>query len=296
MFFHPILQVAAGLHPPCPSPFLEVRVHRLEATPGLTALCAGYEQGAWRHEQLASHAMEWLPEFALRFSELEGLGPQNAVRLIARAARSIYSSPKYARRGEMGEILLHAALRQVFATLPAVAKVFFKDSSNDTVKGFDAVHVVPSGAELELWLGEVKFYANIQAAISDVVAELCAHTGRDYLRGEFAAITNKIDDRWPHAERLKKLLHEGTSLDEVFSRICIPVLLTYESPTIASHTEVTTAFVQAYNAEVTAHHGKFSSAALPGKVRIHLFLVPIRSKDDLVAAFDKRLKSAQALT
>ena len=34
----------------------------------------------------------------------------------------------------------------------AISKVFFKDSPNDTVKGFDAVHVVESLDGLELWL------------------------------------------------------------------------------------------------------------------------------------------------
>jgi len=149
---------------------LEARVHRLEPAPGVTGLCAGYEQKEWRAKQLASHLMKWLPEFALKHTEVEALGAANAVELIARAAKTIYSSGRSANRGEFGELLLHVALRQCFKTLPAISKYFYKDSRNDTVKGFDAVHVVASADTLELWLGEVKFYADISRAIRDVVA------------------------------------------------------------------------------------------------------------------------------
>ena len=201
---------------PHPSPFLDVRVHRLEPSPGLTSLCAGYELKEWRCTQLADHLIEWLPDFALTHSEREGLGSHNAVALTIQAAKSVYTSEKYGRRGEIGEILLHIALRQVFKTVPAINKVFFKDSTNDTVKGFDAVHVVAAAESLELWLGEVKFYNDISSAIDDVIKEIEAHTTRDYLRAEFAAIVNKIDPAWPYASRLKLLLGKNTSLDQMF--------------------------------------------------------------------------------
>ena len=52
-----------------PEPFLDVRVHDLSLSPGLTGLCVGYELGKWRAEQLVEHAMDWLPEFALTYTE-----------------------------------------------------------------------------------------------------------------------------------------------------------------------------------------------------------------------------------
>ena len=186
-----------------PTPFLECRIHRLSPNPGFSGICAGYESEDWRAQQLARHLVEWLPEFALTYSELQRLGPQNAVNMVAQAAMSVYESTNLTRRGELGELLLHVMLRQVFNTLPAISKYFYKDNRNDTVKGFDNVHVVVDGQELQLWLGEVKFYTDIGAAIRDVIPELIAHTTRDYLRAEFTAITNKIDPAWPHADRLK---------------------------------------------------------------------------------------------
>ncbi len=278
-----------------PAALLEVRVHRLNPSPGVTALCAGFELKRWREDQLVSHVMEWLPEFALKYGEWQGLGAHNAANLLSRAAKAVYTSQRYKSRGEFGEILLHIALRQVFKTVPAVSKYFFKDSSNDTVKGFDAVHVVATTRTLELWLGEVKFYEDIGKAISAVVAELSTHTGRNYLRSEFAAITNKIDDTWPQADRLRKLLHPNTSLDQVFDRICIPVLLTYNSPTVGAFKEASKAYKDALITEILRHHTSFASNTLPTDLRVHLFLLPLRDKKSLVKKLDQRLKQWQAL-
>lgn len=278
-----------------PDNFLIVRVHNMNRPVGLTGLCAGYESGQWRSSQLASHLIEWLPEFALTFSEWEGIGSHNAVALIARAARTVYTSEKYKNRGEIGEFLLHVAIRQVFKTLPVISKYYFKDSSNDTIKGFDAVHVLATPDSLQLWLGEVKFYKDIKKAIRDVIKELKVHTKRDYLRSEFAAVVNKIDDAWPYAERLKKLLHKNTSLDEVFDSLCIPVFLTYDSAAISAHKAVSNEFKDAFVKEVVEYHNLFSTRASTIKFIIHLFLFPMRSKDELVQQFEERLKACQLI-
>ena len=37
--------------------------------PGLAGVCAGFEAGKWRYDQLAEHILEWLPEFALNERE-----------------------------------------------------------------------------------------------------------------------------------------------------------------------------------------------------------------------------------
>ena len=189
-----------------PDSFLDFLVHDLDVAPSLTGASVGYEQTIWRREQFADHILEWLPEFALSPKESASLRTNNAVTLIRKAARSIYATDKYRQRGEFGELILHILMRQVFHTIPAISKIFYKDSANDTIKGFDAVHVVNSRPELELWLGEAKFYQDIRSAIRDVAAELRVHTENDYLRQEFALIGNKIDDDWPSSDALRDLL------------------------------------------------------------------------------------------
>lgn len=277
-----------------PTPFLDVVVQEFDLDPALTGLCAGYENGAWRCQQFATHLIEWLPEFALTRSELEQASSGNFVRLLRRAAAAVYQTDKYRKRGEFGELILHAVIRQVFATTPAINKIYFKDAANDTVKGFDAVHVVSQDRDLELWLGEAKFYSDATQAISAVSKELADHTDRDYLRDEFLFISNKIDPSWDHAPTLSRLLDPNTSLDDVFTRCVFPILLTYDSDTVASHRRHSDDYAQAIRQEFLAHHDRFRGSGLPS-LRIYLLLLPLDTKQALVDQLHQRLEAAQNL-
>ena len=283
--------------PDRPDRFFEVRLQLLEEKPGLTAVCAGYELKEWRTTQLAGHLMKYLPEFALRYSEVRNIGAHNAAEMMAKAARNVYLSDKYKKRGEIGELLLHVICSEVFQTYPVITKYFYKDSANNTVKGFDAVHVIATATGLELWLGESKFYKRIGQAIAAAIEDLESHTRRDYMRAEFAVILNMLDPMWPYAAKLQNLLHPNVSLDQVFDAICIPVLLTYDSETINAHTEVTEIFRRAFEAEVRAHHMTFAekNPVDLSKLRVHLFLFPAKDKAQLLDEFDKKLKACQTI-
>lgn len=272
---------------------LNLRVHDATAIPALHGICIGYERGEWRSGQLVEHLIDSLPEFALTHSEREALGYRNAVPLLRKAARTIYNTQNTGRRGELGELLLHVVLTEFKKTVPAISKIYFKDSPNDTVKGFDAVHVVHADDGLELWLGEVKFYTTIGEAIKDVVEELHAHTSTLFLRTEFFAIINKLDRAWPHAEKLQALLDPNTSLDDVFQRLRIPVLLTYDSKVIKSHSRVSDAYRDEFAREIRKHHGTFKQKGLPPDITIELFLFPVREKAQLLEEFDQRLRALQ---
>lgn len=270
-----------------PSPFLKLRFHDLDLA--TTGLCVGYERDEWRTDQLARHVMAWLPEFCLTWEELQGLGASNSVELLRKAAASVYQSKHFERRGEFGELLLHIAVRQAFDSLPAISKIYYKTAPNDPVKGFDAVHVIEKPDGLELWLGEAKFYSDLKGAIREAAESLRAHTGTDYLRSEFMVVQNMLDPTWPHAQELEALLDPNTSLDEVFTRLCIPVLLTYDSPCIAAHKVCDAAYIEAFEAEIEANRLLFSGADLPDDVSIHLFLLPLWQKKMLAEALDTQL-------
>jgi hypothetical protein len=281
--------------PAKPAPFLNVRVHDLTSSPSITGLCVGYERGEWRTSQFANHIIEWLPEFALKHSELTDMHSGNAVQLLRNAAKRVYESEKFKNRGEFGELLLHAAIRQVFDSQPAISKLFYKSARNETVKGFDAVHVVGQPGNLELWLGEAKFYKDVDSAIAAVVSELQAHTETDYLRDEFLLIKGKIDPSWPHARDLESLLSENTSLDVIFKRACIPVLLTYDSICLTSHDTCDAKYAAAFEAEIKKHHATFAGKGLPAELTIHLILLPLNTKEKLLKALDDKLRALQSI-
>jgi hypothetical protein len=278
-----------------PKPFLEVRVHDLGQQPSLTGLCVGYEGEKWRATQFAQHVLEWLPEFVFNYTELNSMNSGNVVPMLRNAAKKVYQSEKFKNRGEFGELFLHAAIRQVFESVPAISKIYYKSARNETVKGFDAVHVVEKDHELQLWLGEAKFFSDINSAIKSVVGELQQHTERNYLRDEFLMLRGKIDRTWKYAEQLEDLLSENKSLDEVFKKACIAVLLTYDSDCLSQHKTCDNNYEQAYEEEIRKHYQTFANSELPKQIEIHLFLLPLHTKEILIQCLDEKLKSWQAI-
>lgn len=275
--------------------FFSVHCHQLQLEPRLHGICAGFESGTWRAEQLSRYLMEWLPEFSLSYTERKSINDTNSVAQVRKAAQVVYDTDKYDKRGEFGELLLHALIREAIGTEPAISKIFFKDAVNSTVKGFDAVHVLDTPKGLELWIGEVKFYKSIAKAIADVIPELEAHFKDDYLRKEFILITGKLDPNWSGTSRVTELLHRNRSLDEVVTSIVVPVLLTYDSATTKGFTEASAAYRAALEAELQDNHRKFVAKNTVKKVRIELFLFPMADKKDLLVRLNKRLQAAREL-
>jgi hypothetical protein len=71
------------------------------------------------------------------------------------------------------------------------------------------------------------------------------------------------------------------------------VLLTYDSPILASHDKVTSKFSKDLSSEIETHHATFKMQSLPKNARVHLILVPLSTKKQLVADLDKELKKWQ---
>jgi hypothetical protein len=289
--------IATSVYANRPDPLLEVRVHLADVAPTARGLCTGYDRKAWRNDALADYLFEYLPDFALRYQELGLAGHDVWVPKLREAAKSVYTTDKFKRRGEFGELLLHAVIRELWETEPAVSKLYYKDGPNETVKGFDAVHVVlVPGSPLELLLGEVKFYRSIDKAMTDVAKELRDHFDNDeWLRSEFIAVTRKLDDGWPHAAELRELLHRRRTISDILGRVRVPVLLTYESPSVPKHDECHDMYCADLTAEVTDLQQRFAGRNLPTDVVIDLLLVPLERKADLVTALETRLKAWQLI-
>lgn len=237
---------------------------------------------------------EWLPDFALTFSEKETFNSRTGVQQLRKAAHTVYSTDKYSRRGEFGELLLHMVLREIFGTEPAVSKIYYKDGPNETVKGFDAVHAVWHDDELQLWLGEVKFYSDLSSALRDIADELVKHFDDAYLRAEFGAVVNKVDPAWPDASALRQSLHPRVSLDEIRPRVHVPALVTFDSELLSTHDCHSEEYVEAVTEQARSAWESFGKRTLPEEVTIHLLLVPLKDKSEFVTELHEKLKSWQA--
>lgn len=280
------------------SKFFKIIVHDEDSMPTLLGICAGFESGEWRGQRLAENLFRCIPEFCLTYSEIHEVDSSEWMDKMKKAVSMIYSSPKYKNRGEFGELLLHYILKDLYKTVPAISKMYFKDGPNETVKGFDAVHViVNSEGNLDLWLGEVKFYNNASKAISDVIPEIKEHFAQDYLLTEFIAITNKLDKESPFYDKLSKLISPDTSLDDIFERICVPVLITFNSKVIDKHTKYTTTYKEEMKAEMEKHFKQFESQfkKLGMDIEVHLFLLPLKTKETFVQILNNKLIQWQQL-
>jgi hypothetical protein len=276
--------------------FLELRVERIDIEPTLRAVCAGFEAGEWRSVGLSKYLLrDCLLDFALTYDEKQNINAENAGRQLAEAAAWLYSTPNYKARGEIGELLLHVVMKQFYAGRSIIAKVYFKDSANDTVKGFDSVHVCGTNDQIELWLGEVKYYSKIDKAITDVTNELDKHLAFDYLRSEFTAIRRKLQASPEDEEFILALTDKNVSLDKIISRVCVPVLLTYNSDVMGAADRVTATFEAALAKEAEIIYRKFINKLPPISLRVHLCLFPLGSKEKLSAKFHEVLMACQTL-
>lgn len=280
------------------SKFFKIIVHEEESMPTLMGICAGFENGEWRGKRLADNLFNCIPDFCLSYSEIHEVDSTEWLDKLRKAVAMIYNSEKYKNRGEFGELLLHYILKDFYKTIPAISKMYFKDGPNETVKGFDAVHVIENGeGSLDLWLGEVKFYKDASQAIKDVIPEIEEHFAHDYLRTEFIAITNKLDKESPFYEKLSQLISPDTSLDDIFERICVPVLITFNSKVIDKHTKYTNAYREEMKTEMEKYFNLFESQfeKLGIDIEVHLFLLPLKTKETFVQMLNNKLNLWQQL-
>lgn len=274
-----------------PDSFLEVRCTSLIGKESSIGLCAGYEGDKWRAKKLASHIFSWLPQVALDQTRKDTLDSANWHERIELAAAHVYRTKKTGSRGEIGEILLHIACVQEFGTLPVLCKLILKTSHNDTVKGFDAVHVVYAKGDIELWLGESKFYTDPKRAIRDALASVREHLLPAFLDTEKAMLYGHIPEEIPQADDLQKLLHQNTTSDKLLKQSVFPVLIAYESTAISKHADLTDEFQKEIESEISSLHQLVADSKSDITVRLQLIFVPMHLKADLVAFFDKKLEA-----
>jgi hypothetical protein len=275
--------------PPEPSVGLINRIHDDLAQARSICVCAGFDLGKWRLEPLSRHLIAWMPRFALR-PEDDPPHIGDWMEWVRAAAQRFFSKTvDPSLRGEIGELLLHIICRQQFQTYPSLSKVFYKSATNDVVKGFDLVHTKydEDKDEIELWLGEAKFYRDGKKAISEAIASINSHLTHGFLQQEKALVGPLISQHTPGYKKLQWMFEDGTSLDEIVDRMIVPILITYDSKAVASFTNKSEYL-----------HGVLSEmavlkleAAKAGQMSVELLFIymPIGGKKALAKDFMKRL-------
>jgi hypothetical protein len=103
-----------------------------------------FEDNKWRYKKFQNFIWDNIAETALTQRERQALINQSHTMLSesARKLRLTDKSDDISQGSEIAEIVLYGIMRNHYAALPIVPKIFNKQNPNDNAKGVDSVHVV----------------------------------------------------------------------------------------------------------------------------------------------------------
>lgn len=266
------------------------------------SLINDFEDGEWRYPKFQSYLWDNIALTALSEKERSALVNQNHSSLVAAAKNlRLTDNDEIGQGSEIAEVFLYGLMRHRFGALPVVPKIFYKQNAQDNAKGADSVHIVINGNDFTLWFGEAKFYNSIaDARLDAIVTSVLNSLSTDKLKKENAIITSVTDlDKLPIdielRERIKDALDNRESIDNLKSKIHIPILLLHECPKTSAVADLT----ESYRTDMISYHkeratryfqkqlAKSSTVHKYDDVSFHIILFPVPSKKKIVEAFVK---------
>jgi hypothetical protein len=277
-----------------PRPFKSEKVlEELISDSTLRAYHVGFELNKFRLKPLVDIICRVIPEFSFGYHEGVSVPHIEMFEKFQEAAEIIYQTDKFKKRGEFGELILHLLLRDFHNTIPLVSKIYFKDSIDMAVHGFDAVQITDDGKTKKLWLGESKLYKVGKNGIDELIEDLKKHVTGDFLRNEFQLLYKKLPDQIKDVEYWRDLMDKHTRLDEIFNSLVIPMVCTYSSNLFKNHNDATKAFLADFDSECKGLHAHFEEKKIKTDVEVILLLLPVSDKDELNQALHNKLKAFQ---
>ena len=171
----------------------------------LLGLSNKYIDGEWSIKKFCNFFKDKIVLSALSTEEMELISDSPATSLEnafenLRKVKAKDNSEGKITDGEVGEIFLYGIMREYYQATVLVPKIFYKQNTNDTVKGGDSVHITLSNNEVGVWFGESKFYSDINRAIDDSVKSIS-----DFLKNK---INKEISISYDslRLENIKKML------------------------------------------------------------------------------------------
>lgn len=255
----------------------------------LTGYDARYEMTRWRSEELTDYLADWLPEVALKASELAEVQHLNLRHKMRAAFREIARNREVNPERLLAEILLHAVLRHRFKSEPIACKLFYQSESG--TKAFGNAHIVHGGAQDQLWLGRASLAtaATYDTVLAAIVEELSHVLDRDFLKKEREVILTLREPQHLLPTTLEAALKRNSPIDDLMEVLCIPILVAYDSAVLSG------GFTPDYKVklitEVTERYALIKPL-LPAAVeqlRVHIFLVPIECVTILAHEFARKI-------
>ena len=235
--------------------------------------------------------IDWVSDYALDEATLKEIKHTNLWNTLQIAMERLYNTEKYEKRGEFGELFLHAVSREFFDTVPISWRVFYKTSPNDVVKGFDLVHAREAdNGKQEIWFGEAKTYKNAKSAISAAIRSINGHLDRGFLSSQKFLLGAQVPSTYPHRAEVVKLFDKNTSLDLLIERAVFPIGVVAESPSLKGYSGSKTDYQKSIEEEFEILSEKLSEKSFNLPIEFRLFYLPIIDKKELLKCFHKRIK------
>lgn len=259
----------------------------------------GFEEKTWKHNAFDAFVWDNIAETALSALERENLAsrPMSAIK---KAAKNLRITDGDEKGGEIGEIVLYGILKKYYNALPITPKIYYKQNANDYAKGADSVHIViHDDGEFSLWLGEAKFYNELNADRLDrIVKSVKDLLSTKKLRKEFNITTSlqDLDKVAPNsiiAAKIREKIGDGIEIDEIKDILNVPIFILHE----CDETKTAERINDEYKTKIAEYHAKITrdylarqkkacgALDLYHKIKFHIILFPVPDKDAIVSRF-----------
>jgi hypothetical protein len=258
----------------------------------LTSYDVRYEQKKWRSLQLADHLVDWLPEIALKASDLVSVQHLMMRQKTREAVRSIRQHSELTPEHLVAETLIHAIMRQTLGSEPIACKLFY--ASPTGLKSFTSAHIVHRTDADELWLGRARVAtAESYAEMIDEVLDQLQHVlDPDFLKNERQTILTLREPQHLLPTTLEAALSRHAPIDDLMNALCIPVLIGYDSAVLGG------GYADDYKMRLIDEVRKAYEELkprLPGslvQIKVHIFLLPIECVKTLSGQFAELMQAA----
>lgn len=250
--------------------------------------CIGYDLNKWRFKRLSKYVLDAIPEFVLTGEEIAQLEALTPYSTLEKAIPHFTDPQNPSSGGEVGELLAHSILQRDFGTFQLVKRLHYKMRSRDAVTGFDVVHAsVDANDQISVWLGESKFIANHNSAIAKAIKSLDDHIAEGVLTQRKSLIGPKLDRAHPHYQKFQWLFHPDTALDEIVSRLIVPVFIGCDTISASAGDQPPSYLAQVTN-ELGNIRDKISSKHGTSLELVFIY-VPLNNKSSFDSDFHARL-------
>jgi hypothetical protein len=288
------------------------------STHKLLSLSNIFEDGLWKQENIESFVKNHVSEAALSAKERNALINQEKwASLTDDAIKNLRqsSSTSKAEGSELAEICLYGIMKQHYKALPIVPKIFYKQNSNDYAKGADSVHLTIENNGFSIWMGESKFYSDLNAAFSAALDSVSELLDTDKLKKENSIIANlnelnELQQKNPSLtdgikEQIFSFLNDSQRTIDTFKpKLHVPIFIMHECGVTKAATELTDAYKQNLEGKHRQDAIKFFGQKVQKLkavhkvdcIHFHLVLLPIPNKSALIDWYQNSLLGVHNVT